>query len=136
MASRLGYRYNNYNPFNQYSLEESVYVRQTGIYPLQPLVDSATWKKIHDYIIAQAPDSIPTQRDRNSRNSSLDQFIAKPLSLDENVSRITSINYDVDSAEFVIGTAYGEVIRWGQSGTTRSHQFSSPPISYISKIKV
>ena len=133
MAARMGYRMDNYNPFAQYSMEENVYVRQSGIYPNRPALDSITWQKIHNYIITNAPDSIPTDYKRSDRNSGLTQFTPRPVIIDQNVPRVTSIVFDEEASQFVIGSAYGEFSFWSPNGLTKPFRFNSPGIAYTNR---
>ena len=129
MAARLGYKYNHYNPLAKNSMEENLYIRMTNTYPKQPTIDSATWQQIHDYVITLAPDSISIDTSRNGRNSILTHFKSKPVSLDNyGAARITSIRFEPESSQFVIGDAYGAVHNWPIQDTTL--RFDSPLISY------
>ncbi len=133
MAARLGYRYNEYNPFAKNSMEENLYIRMSKTYPEEATIDSVTWQQIHDYVIAHAPDSIPNDILRSERNSVLTQFKPIPISLDKiEIARVTSVQFDSGSNQFLIGDAYGAGYKWPTSSDSRL-QFNSPLISYRRK---
>ena len=82
MAARLGYQFKGYNPLWNYSMTEGLHIKMTGSYPQSALIDSASWSLLYDWIIAQAPESIPVDTSRSSRNGLLTLFDPEPISLD------------------------------------------------------
>tara|TARA_R110002049_G_scaffold61453_3_gene163701 strand:- start:498 stop:2066 length:1569 start_codon:yes stop_codon:yes gene_type:complete len=129
MASRLGYKFNNYNPHHKNSMEENLLIRMRDVYPENSVIDSLTWRQIYDYIIDMAPDSIPIDRLRTLRNSPLTQFKSKEINLGEiNNAGIVNIEFEVLSNQFYIGDASGEVHKWPRSFNSVL-RFNSPVIS-------
>lgn len=130
MAARLGHQYTGHNPTSKGSMEENLYIRLSQVYPTQPLVDSSEWWQIHDYIIAQAPVSIPADSLRSNRNTALLRFKPRSISLNENkLIGITNIQYESTRHEFMISDAYGQLYNWPGSADPIP-QFLSPLISY------
>lgn len=131
MASRLGYKYNKYNPFARNSMEENLFIRMSNTYPNKSVIDTASWNQIHDYIISLAPDSIPSDVSRSSRNSELIQFQPRNVSLDNySIARITNIQFKNESNQFIIGDAYGVGHWWPESKKDSVWSFNSPLISH------
>ncbi len=129
MAARLGYSYNGYNPAASVSMEEKVYIGMSGIYPKEAVIDSATWWQIHDYIISQAPDSIPYDSTRKNRNAALEQFAASTISLENsNLTGITNIHFESETKQVMVGSANGKSFTWPESVGSEL-QFQSPVIS-------
>jgi hypothetical protein len=130
MAARMGYRYNQFNPTANLSMEESLYIRLSGTYPEKAIIDSSTWQQIHNYIIEMAPDSIPKDSLRGKRADLLNQFKPTNISLDEkNLVSVTNIQYDSSTHQFIIGDVYGRNYKWPDSSDTL-RRFSSPVLSF------
>lgn len=84
MAARVGLAYEDYDPLKGLSMEESYRVTLSGAYPERPTVDSATWWRVHDYIVGLAPDSVPVDPTRIGRHQALTGFAAHAINLDDN----------------------------------------------------
>ena len=116
MAARMGYRYNEYNPFLYKSPEEITYMERINIYPEKAILDSNSWWKLHDYIISLAPDSIPIEKTRQSRNKKLTQFSERVVDFPKlREPIITGILFDTVSQLFTIGDAMGNLYQWPAS---------------------
>ncbi|MEM9325092.1 MAG: VCBS repeat-containing protein, partial [Bacteroidota bacterium] len=130
MAARLGYRYRGYDPMANYSLLEQREVQLTAAYPSSPLIDSISWQRLHDWVVSQAPDSIPVALTRAQRNDRLTQFDIEPVRLDTvALSTITYVDFQEDEKDFVIGDAFGNVLRW-PGGKKLPYLFASPVMTY------
>ncbi len=130
MAARLGYSYDGYNPMKNNSMKENLFIRLTNVYPTEPLLDSLTWKKIHDYVISKAPERIEVDSLRNKRNSTITQFSRNPISIDNRpFAGITNVQFDKTKNKFIVGNVYGETIYWPTS-KDEIRIFGSPMISY------
>lgn len=130
MAARLGYRYNGYNPMAKFSMEENLFIRASNIYPTESKIDSTTWNQIHAYILENAPEEIKVDTLRKNRNVKLTQFVAKPISLDEeDLSVITNIQFDSIENNFIVGNAFGKTTHYPSSDDT-VQSFKSPLIAY------
>ncbi len=84
MAARVGLAYGDYDPFKGLGMEEGFRVSMSGAYPEVAQVDSALWWRVHDYIVALAPDSIQVDASRAGRHTSMTQFRPRSLRLDSN----------------------------------------------------
>lgn len=130
MAARLGYRYNGYNPKKNKTMEENLYEGLANVYPTESLIDSLTWKKIHDYVISKAPDKIEVDSLRSKRNTSITQFSLTSISTDNRkLAGITNVQFDETKSKFIVGNAFGETIYW-PSSKDEFRIFGSPMISY------
>lgn len=130
MAARLGHKYQHYNPYYKNSMEENLLIRTENIYPNNSTIDTLSWRQIHDYIINLAPDAIPVDTLRNHRNFPLDQFKPREISLGENDNGgMVNIQFEVQSNQFLIGDANGQVYKWPIPVDSKL-QFNSPVISY------
>ena len=130
MASRLGYRYNGYDPMAKKSMEENLFIRLSNVYPSEPIIDSVIWKQIHDYILKKAPEKIAVDTFRSQRNKIITQFETKSISLDQDdLAIITNIQFDSIKNNFIVGDALGKTTYWPPSQST-IQSFSSPLISY------
>lgn len=133
MAARLGYSYNDYNPLKGNSMMENLKIRESQIYPEKPVIDSIEWKKIYDYVMSLAPDELPTDTTRNTRNEPLTQFKAKSISIyDNQYASVTSIQFDKNDNYFLIGDASGVTYTYPTSNF-ESQLFRSPITSNIQK---
>ncbi|MFT5167620.1 MAG: hypothetical protein ACI8P3_002858 [Saprospiraceae bacterium] len=131
MAARLGYKYDNYNPYLKNSMEENLFIRLSNTYPQQPLIDSVKWLQIYDYVLSSAPDSIPKDSFRLSPTTELTLFKPAAVSLNEDkLAGITSIQYDHSSKQLFIGDAYGILHEW-QGSSPINKKFNSPIVSYL-----
>ncbi|WP_036379628.1 VCBS repeat-containing protein [Muricauda sp. MAR_2010_75] len=127
MAARMGYRYDDFNPY-KYSIEENHYVRLSNAYPEEPILDSVTWERLRDYILSQAPDSVPNLPIRKGRSSKLVQFDAVPRKLDMGPSGgIVNIGFDPASGRVFIGDVFGQVHEW-QKPSPMAEFFESPVV--------
>lgn len=60
MGARLGVREEGYNPYAGLSMDEHYRAIQTGVYPSRPLINTEDWQMLKQYILEQAPDSLPS----------------------------------------------------------------------------
>jgi len=129
MAARMGYRYNNNDPF-KFSMEENYYIKLSNAFPEESLIDSIQWKQIHDYVINLAPDSISNSPSRIGRNSDLSQFESSLRTLDslKTTGGIVSINFDASSNKFLIGDINGK-LHDGENPIPIRKASSSPIVS-------
>lgn len=127
MAIKMGIH--KTSPLDILAMEKEVYANEDSLSVFKSTIDSATWQQIHDYIISQAPDSIPVDGRRANRSLDLTQFQPTPLFLDEHqAGGITHIRFERDDDQFVIGDAYGKVYTWPESAENPP-RFQSPVIS-------
>ncbi len=135
MAARMGYRYNGYDPFEFKSNEEKLHITLSKKYPEQPIIDSITWWGIHDYISSIAPNAIPTDLTRKTRNKNLTQFSIRTIDIPKlTVPIITDLQFDTIKQGFIIGDAKGSLYQWPSSNTPAApNRFNSPITAYNQK---
>lgn len=130
MAARMGYLYNDYDPYKFKSPQEKLHMSLSKEYPEQALIDSLTWWGIHDYITSLAPVSIPIDKTRKNRNKVLNQFSVKTIDITElTVPIITNIQFDRIKHRFAIGDATGSLHQWPTVTTTALAKKSNSPIT-------
>jgi hypothetical protein len=81
MGARLGMDEAGYNPLANLPLDEQYSIIQTGVYPSSRLIDPEDWKLLKNYILANAPDSLPSAREEPVVLP-LSQFLPRVVSLD------------------------------------------------------
>lgn len=134
MGARMGYRYNGYDPYQYKSSEEKYHMRLSNAYPEQPIIDSATWWGIHEYIVSQAPDSIPIDRTRKNRNKDLAQFSVRILDMPKtSVPIITTIQYDTVSYLFTTSDGNGALNQWPTRDVKTIKQYNTALTDYEQK---
>ncbi|QXV66745.1 VCBS repeat-containing protein [Mucilaginibacter sp. 21P] len=113
MASRMGIIYPNYDPLKGLSEEERKIVNKNAIIPENPMLTDKQWDQLKNYILKNAPDSIPLDRSRLTRDSKLTQFVRNDVQVDEQLpSLITGLKYDKDTKKLWIGSYYNKVLTW------------------------
>ena len=113
MAARLGFRYGGYQPMKGLSMEEEYDLIARGIYPAAPLIDSADWWSLHDYILSLAPDSLERNGLDTMAYPPLDGFAARTIPWpDGQAGRVTGLNFDAGSGHFRVGSAEGATFYW------------------------
>ncbi|WP_149304665.1 FG-GAP repeat domain-containing protein [Pareuzebyella sediminis] len=134
MAARMGYRYNDFDPYRYQTAKESLYINRSNKYPDERMIDSATWWGIHDYIVGLAPDSIPIDMTRKKRNSDLAQFSLRKIELPKRSDPvITSIQFDSVHHLFSIADANGDLHQWPNQKIDITERFKSAVTSYNPK---
>ena len=135
MAARLGYKYKDYNPYKKNDMTENLYVRQTKIYPNEPLIDSIEWNAIYDYVMSLAPDDIPADTLRSTRNQLLTQFAPKRLPIERSrFGGVTNIQFEESQHHFIIGHMNGSYEKY-PTNEDSTFRFRSPIMSHIQKGK-
>lgn len=90
MAMRMGV--SSENPYKNLSMEEANAVAQTGVYPEKPTIPKEYWQRLHDYILATAPDT--QARIVPKTALPLSQFKPKPINIDNRSgSHIISLRF-------------------------------------------
>lgn len=132
MAARMGYNL-QYSPLDIYAMETDMFAQTGTAYLQSPTIDSATWRQIHDYLIDLAPDVIPNDTMRGSRNAQLVQFQARSIPVEKKSSAgISHITFDPHQHQYIVGDAYGKLSRWPEA-MDLSPRFQSPVIAYQAK---
>ena len=128
MAMRLGIS-DRVDPYG--TLEEVQQMKDAGIYPDGPLLDSLSWLKISDYYLAEAPDSLLDQGGRPEIVEGLDQFELKPVDLGLAGGALTTLlHWDAAGGTLYVGDGRNQLFRLRGDGTVMDiHQFNSPPVA-------
>lgn len=110
MAARMGYKIKGYNPLRGYSLNEYNEILSSGTYPRNTNIEPKEWDLLIDYVLENAPDSIPIDSKRARRNSTSELFTVNLLDLGfEYDNGITSVQFSKQNGCFFIGSATGAV---------------------------
>jgi hypothetical protein len=129
MAYRMGVK----DPEHEirFTMQEVQQLRQAGMYPLQPLVDSLTWRKIVDYYFQEAPDSLPSQKNKPAARLGLDQFAVKEVDLGLNNGALTCmLHWAPTQGLLYVGDGRNQLFRVNGSGEALDRfRFQSPPLS-------
>ncbi|MCC8407647.1 VCBS repeat-containing protein [Mucilaginibacter sp. UR6-1] len=135
MASRLGIIYAGYDPLGGLSVEEKKIVNDNYIIPDQPAMSDADWKKLSDYIISNAPDSVYIDKSRLMRNAPLTAFKRKDIVLDgQQPSLITGLKYNNATQTLWIGMLSNKALKWKYGrGVTGTINTSSPAVGFVFK---
>lgn len=135
MGARMGIRDSTFNPLEGLSFNQQDAINQTGIYPVIPTISKADWQLIKNYVISQAPDSIPPI-ERNQISNELSQFIPKPISLDSiKGSTFTFLRYDDIHKKLLTGDLSGNLFQYDFSENKNSlfGQFGSAVVDCTQK---
>lgn len=112
MAARMGIKEGDYNPVKDYPYKELLAVSKARIYGQKPLISRREWTLIRDYVLDQAPDSIPSIENQTVLTE-LAGFTPVPVSLDEvKGSRITFLRYDTLQEKLHIGDMRGNLLSY------------------------
>lgn len=132
MASRMGIIYPNYDPLRGLNDEEKDIIAKHDIIPAMPIISKADWDKLENYIVSTAPDTIPYDEKRLTRNSPLTQFTRKNIQIDEEVpSLITGLKYNADTKTLWVSNAHNKIINWQyQAGITKSYDVGGTVVDF------
>lgn len=135
MGARMGYKYDDYDPYEYKSAEEQLHIKRSKKYPEQPIIDSTTWNGICDYIISLAPNAIPVDSTRKTRNKELSQFAIRAIDVPKHTAPIiTSLQFDTVEHFFTIGDAKGSLMQWPTADKkTAKEKFNSAITAYKQK---
>lgn len=129
MAYRLGVKDAAYGI--SFSLREEQQMREAGLYPDQPVVDSVAWQKIVDFYFDEAPDSLPAQRDKPATRSGLEQFAVEELDLNLPGGALTCMLQWTPSQNLLyVGDGRNQFFRVDGAGQVVDRfRFQSPPLA-------
>ncbi|MDF1698084.1 MAG: VCBS repeat-containing protein [Saprospiraceae bacterium] len=133
MAARMGYFYNDYDPYTN-SMEENYFTRISNVYPQKQLIRTEDWNKIHDYILSHAPDSIAPTPIVVDKSYELTQFDALPMTASENspFMGLTSIHYDSMASNIYVSDISGRIFYSDQFEKLK-RRFNSPIVSIFTE---
>ncbi|UZR98148.1 FG-GAP repeat domain-containing protein [Chondrinema litorale] len=132
MATRMGIVYPGIDPLGGLSKEEQEVINKNHIIPSQPLLSFDEWQQLVDYIVENAPESIPVDEERLTRNLPLKNFVAHDIKLeDEKPSLITSLKYNNETKTLWFGDYYNSVYTWQYpKGIINEVKTNSPTVDF------
>ncbi|MDO3643613.1 VCBS repeat-containing protein [Mucilaginibacter sp. L3T2-6] len=132
MAARMGIIYPNYDPFSGLSQEEKDIVKKNNIIFDGPVLEEDKWKKLVQYILANAPDSVCLDSTRLKRDSPLTQFVREDIQVEaEGPSLITGLKYNYETNTLWIGNFFNQVFTWKyNTGVTKTIKANSPVVDF------
>jgi len=133
MASRMGIIYPGFDPLRGLSWEEKVIVNNNHIIPEKPYMSNEDWDKIVKYVLENAPDSIPLDKKRLTRNSPLKQFVRENIPIENSgrPSLITGLEYDNNTKTLWIGDFYNNLYNWKYGkGITKTAKSLTPVVDF------
>lgn len=132
MASRMGIIYPNYDPLKGLSDEEKVIVKKNHIIPDQPFLPEADWNELVKYVLDSAPDSIPYEEKRLTRNGPLTQFKREDVQIYANgTSLITGLKFNPATQTLWVGSYNNQVMSWKYDvGVTKETMAKSPVVDF------
>jgi len=132
MAHYLGIRT---PPYAQIvSMGEARQMREAGIFPPEPLVDTTDWKKIVDYFYREAPDSLPlTTGDTLRYDRSPIPFQPRTIDLGLDGGALTSLlHWAPRQALMYVGDGRNQLFRIdGEGKVIDLHNLDSPPVAVV-----
>ncbi|MFD2569039.1 FG-GAP repeat domain-containing protein [Spirosoma soli] len=125
MASYLGIRYMEYDPYRNLSEDEVALLTTQNIYPTTPVVTDDVWQKIVDYYVENAPTTSRIDSARLQRNHKLSLFNTKYVSLGKTSgAKVTAIAYDTTRHELWVAEPE-KLYRWNWTkGLTHNYDLS------------
>ena len=125
MAIQMGYKGEDDDPLEVYSMEEELFGSGDTGSPATR-INQQQWQAIQRFIMEQAPDSLPVDRLRSNRNSMPDQFTPNPLSIGQHrPAEIVSLQFNKTLGQFFIGDSQGRSDQWPLTAEQKLH-FNSP----------
>jgi len=122
MGAYLGVRYLGYDPYRNLKPEEVALLKQEHLFPDEPVIDAESWQKIVAYYVDNAPDQIPLDSARQSRNQPLDLFKPKLIPLGKTTgSMVTAVAFDTLRHELWVAEP-DKLFRWNaKRGLTHNY---------------
>lgn len=106
MGLRLGIKEAGKNPYQDLAVEDSLLIRQMGVYPETPMLSVEEWKQIVAYYENQAPDIPLPQSVHLAIYSDLPFFTTKHIQLsDKPIPQTTLLKFDTTEAKLYVGDA-------------------------------
>ncbi len=112
-------------------MRESLEMRSSGVFPSEAVVDSLTWRKILDYYVSQAPDSLPEPGQPSRNLVRQDRFRPKVVDLGFDDGPLTTlVHWDADRGVLYVGEGNNHLARYsGDGGLLAFHGLPSPPVA-------
>ena len=135
MGNRLGVYKNNKRPETLIEPGEGgQIVKAANVFPSAPMVSTDEWKRIVDYFISEAPDSIPTPRRAAPIPIGLPHFEYKPYKLPSPMPLTSFVTILPETSQIAFGTTYGRSYALNflnaDLKTLQSYKMTALPIQY------
>lgn len=136
MGARMGLSTPGYNPYEDYSYEETMAMMETNIYPTTPVISPEEWNELKNYVISRAPDTLRSPKSNSEISMKLDSFEAEVIQLDENPGSFTTyLEYLPEENSLALGDVQNQLrfFDFDENLITRTLIGNSPVISYNKK---
>ena len=112
MGRRMGVRDSTYNPYKGHSFDEQYAMIQSGVYNVAPSISAEDWKLMVNYIVSNAPDSLP-QIDKVRRIKNITQFSPLRVNIDSAEGSLTTfIEFNPKKDKLVAADLQGRVFEY------------------------
>lgn len=129
----MGIRAPSYDPYQDVSYDEQLLLMEKNIYPNQALISNEDWRLIKDYILKNAPDSLPSIKASISATTS-ELFRFKPAQLNPPNEMVTMVKYDSTSGTIFTGFQNGQLCRWHLASDEKSSQLFTSAVIDLDRI--
>ncbi len=113
------------------TMERAFEMRRMGVHPLEPLVDTVEWKRIVDYIVQAAPDTLIARPEAVKPAQVRDAFAGSTVDLGVNGRPLTTlVHWEDKEGSLYVGEGSNHLFRLnGQGNVQDKFAFSSPPVA-------
>lgn len=126
MAARMGIKDGGFEPYKGLGFDEMELIHGAGIYPYAPTLNEADWKILKEYIVNNAPDSLP-KIDYKVQPKPQNRFESHEISLDTVPGTyITFLKFEASDHKLLTGDMSGNLI---------AYDFNSAISSSINKVR-
>lgn len=135
MAARVGIATPGYDPMSGLSFEERIAVMESRIFPVEPVFDEDVFRSIETYILAMAPDSLPSLPE--SPLESMDHYQVRQIPYPG--YPLPSFTYlNIRSGKIEVGDLGGNLSRYDmqQNAWENVYQFESPVVGFAQEDSV
>ncbi|UJH90075.1 VCBS repeat-containing protein [Antarcticibacterium sp. 1MA-6-2] len=111
MAARMGIIDSSNNPYTGLSFKQQEAIMKTGLYSGEATITAEDWRILEDYILENAPESIPAHPAPKS-SKKLNQFKLRTINIDSSQgSQITFLDYNDQQELLYLGDLSGNLIQ-------------------------
>ncbi|HET8737562.1 MAG TPA: FG-GAP-like repeat-containing protein [Pricia sp.] len=132
MGARMGVRDSAYDPYEGYTFEEQYAMIQSGVYTVTPAISKEDWQRLVDYVVSNAPDSLP-HLDVPRTTKSITQFSVIPVDIDSTAgSLITYAEFDSENDILVTADIRGNVFGYNavERKLTKRYALGNPVTAF------
>ena len=128
MGARMGITTLGYDPLTELGPTEYAAARAAGHYPDQPTIDYDDWKVLCDYIVAQAPDTLPAPPPLAP--GPLTGFTPTPLAIENKPGALITYLGPASAPGLVSGDGYGKLTVADRDTTVTRLTAKAPIVHY------